>query len=280
MIFAVFLDSRSSGRAESNFHDLLQEDSNSVPNFRQENVMESIQVQKDWSPKDFMGSGEEASANVFKQINQSLNLDQPRLNSTEDCVVTCQGLPANSFPMTSAPFGSPSTLLQGLFDSNLQPQQAIFDNRSINYMNSNDFSPSWPKFSQFLNPSTPKQQPSNQLQFSNNTPFWNASATSMSNVRSNFYPFPHNQFLTHNFEEKPNCSNLSVKVNIQSSTDIIRSILGSLNSKMNFLFILFQPNMDEIRDSSSTTKKNNNESAMKRPRIETPSPVPTFKACI
>ncbi|XXG69570.1 hypothetical protein AAC387_Pa06g2397 [Persea americana] len=239
---------RSSGRAESNFHDMLQEDSNSVPSFRQETVMESIQVQKDWSPKDFMGSGEEASANVFKQINQSLNLDQPRLNSTGDCVVSCQGLPANSFSMTSAPFGSPSTLLQGLFDSNLQPQQAIFDNRSINYMNSNEFSPSWPKFSQFLNPSTPKQQPSNQLQFSNNTPFWNASATSMSNVRSNFYPFPQNQFLTHNFEEKPNCSNLSVK-----------------------------PNMDEIRDSSSTTKKNNNESAMKRPRIETPSPVPTFK---
>lgn len=220
MILIVFLGSRSSGRTEGNFHEMLQEDSSSAPNFRQETMMESIQVQKEWSPKNFMGGGEDASSNVFKQINQALNLDQPRLNSSEDCAVSCQGLPANSFSMTSAPFGSPSTLLQGLFDSNPHPQQAIFDNRSINYLNSNEISPSWPKLSQFLDPSTAKQQPSNQLQFSNNAPFWNASAASMTNVRSNFYPFPQTQFFAQNFEEKPNCSNLSVKVNIQISTDM------------------------------------------------------------
>lgn len=208
--------SRSNGRAETNFHSMLQEDSTSRPNFPQE--IESPQVQKDWSPKNFSGGSEDSSLNAFKQINQVFNLEQKRLNpenSSGDCPVTCEGLPT-SFPMGAASYRCPSSLLQGLFEPESQPQHSPYENRSMsnpfptNYrMNTNEFSPSWPKFSQFLKSSPPKQQ---SLHFSNNAPFWNASAAAVNDVRSTFFPSSQTQFLTPTFEEKPNCSNLTAKV--------------------------------------------------------------------
>ncbi|KAF8410923.1 hypothetical protein HHK36_003460 [Tetracentron sinense] len=249
---------RSSGRAESNFHAMLQEDLGSRPNFRDETGMESHhQVKKEWSPKNFSSGGEDSSINAFKQMNQVFALDQQHLNSVNssaECTVTCHGLPS-SFPMGSTSYGYSSTLLHGLLEPEPQTQQIPFDNRSMNYLspgnyriNSNDFSPSWPKSPQFLRTSPPKQLPSSQLHFSNNAPFWNASAAAMTEVRSSFLPSPQTQFLSPTFDEKPNCSNLTSK----RSTE-------------------------EVRDSGSVMKKSSGEPAFKRPRIETPSPVPTFK---
>ncbi|XP_068667559.1 transcription factor bHLH123-like [Aristolochia californica] len=244
---------RSSGRAESNFQAMLQEDLTSRPNYRQDGQMESSQVQKDWSPKNFPTASED-TMNTFKQINQAFALEQQRPNSSSgDCMATCQGLPSSNFSMGSASYGCPSTMLQGLFDPD---PQTSYENRSINFpsqmnyrMNANEIPPSWPKFPQFLKSSPPKQQSSNQLHFSNNTPYWNATAAAINDVRPGFYPSTHTQFLEQNFEEKPNCSNLTTKTN-----------------------------SEEVRDScSATTKKSGNEPSFKRPRIETPSPLPTFK---
>ncbi|XP_077243368.1 transcription factor bHLH123-like [Tasmannia lanceolata] len=235
---------RSSGRTESSFHEMLQE--------------ESAQVQKDWGPKNFSSGGEDSSINAFNQINQAFTLDQQRLNSgnnSGNCTVSCQDLPQNNYSMNLGSYGFPSTLLQGLFEPDLQSPQTPYENQSTNYPvtyranypSSNEFSPSWPKIPQFLKNSPPKQQPSNQLNFSNNAAFWNASVSSLNDVRSNFFPSSTAQFVTQTFEEKPNYSTLTAKLN-----------------------------REEIRDSSSTMKKSS-EPTFKRPRIETPSPLPTFK---
>ncbi|OVA05549.1 Myc-type [Macleaya cordata] len=239
---------------------------------------------KEWSLKNFNGGGggggggEDSGINGFKQINHGFALDhqQHPLSSgdrSSECTVTCEGLPT-SFPMDSTLYGCPSTLLQGLFepDHHLQPQQTTsYENPTVNnchnpsltnyfMSNSNDLSStttsnSWSKFPhQFLKTtSPPKQQPSNNnnqsLHFSNKAPFWNASAAAMANGRSSFFPSQQIQFLTSNFEEKPNCSNHTVS----------------------------KPKAEEVRDSSSVMKKSSNEPSFKRPKIETPSPLPTFK---
>ncbi|XP_042490090.1 transcription factor bHLH112-like [Macadamia integrifolia] len=236
---------RGSGRStETNFNSMLQDDlSSSRPNFRTETVMESppIQVQKEWSPKSGGGG--------------------------EDSILSSQAIPSG-FPSYAC--NSPS-LLQGLFDppeTQLNQHQRFpfethrsINNPSPNYrINTDEFSsslpslsPSWPKFSPFLKTSQPKlHQPStNQLHF-NNSPFWNASATAMNDARSAFFPSPETQFLTPTFEVKPNCSNILTTT--RSGTE-------------------------EVRDSGSVRvmKKSCNETAYKRPRIETPSPLPTFK---
>ncbi|KAJ9136276.1 hypothetical protein P3X46_033368 [Hevea brasiliensis] len=237
---------RRNGRAES-YNSILQED------------MNSSQVQKDWSsPK--RSAGEDSSNNGFKVINQDFSLEQPRLNnplntSGNSTATTCQGL-STGFSIGSPSYGYPSTLIPSLFDPDPQPQQTLFNNRTINYSSPpnygtilNELSPSWPKFAPFLKTSLPKQQqqPAGGLHFSNNTPFWNASATGLNDIRHSFVPSSQPQFLIPIFEEKRNCPNLTTKTN-----------------------------NGEVRDSGSVVKKGS-EPAFKRPRIETPSPLPTFK---
>lgn len=158
------------------------------------------QIQTDWTSKNFAAVGDE--------------------NST---IVTCHGLPTSSFQMGSAnnSYNYPSSLVQSLFetDHEPQPQQNVFDNyqSSANFRtSSNEFLPSWPKLSpNFQKPSTPKQQPANHLQFSNNTPFWNAASTAAAvnnDIRASFLSSQHSQFLNPTFEQKPNCANLTAKV--------------------------------------------------------------------
>ncbi|KAF8391439.1 hypothetical protein HHK36_023744 [Tetracentron sinense] len=245
---------RSSGRTESNIQTMLQEDSSLRPNFRQARGMESPQVQKDWSPKNFSSGGEDSSTNAFKQINQNFTLDQQPLdssNSTGDCTMICQGLPTN-FPMGSALYGSPSTLLQGLFEPDhpqLQQSSMNYPSPTNYFINSNELSPSWPKSPQFLQTSPLKQQTSSQFHFPNNsTPLWNTSAAAMNDVRSSFFPSPQTQFVTPTFEAKPNCSKLTDKTSTEKA-----------------------------RNSGLVEKKSSSEPSFKRPRIETPSPLPTFK---
>lgn len=180
--------------------------------------MEISQIQKDWGPKSFTCAAENSFINSFRSTNQDFTLDQSQLK----CVTNSDNSPGLStgFPMASstASYGYPSPTLYSLFE------QSLFNNRSNNYLSSSSnyatncnelSSNSWPKFapSNLLKQSSPKQQP-NSLHFSNNTPFWNASATTgLNDIKAGFYSSSHTQFLTPILEEKPNCHSLNTKVN-------------------------------------------------------------------
>ncbi|CAK9157646.1 unnamed protein product [Ilex paraguariensis] len=236
-------------KSESSFRSMLQEDLNSNTSFQQEGGISSSQVQ--WRQKMYSASSEDSSMNEFKQINRGLTLDQPQYSShisSSDSTITCQGL-QTSFQMDSAMYGSPSTMFQGLLGSDNQQQQSNFESRTMNYsypssygMNSAEAMPSssWSKFPQFLRSSPPKQAPHSQLHFSNNAPFWNASTAPMNDARPSFFPALQTKFPTTNFDEKPK-------------------------------------NTSEVRDLGTVVKKSSSEPSNKRPRNETPSPLPAFK---
>ncbi|XP_048235620.1 transcription factor bHLH123 isoform X2 [Ricinus communis] len=251
---------------ESSFRSMLQENLNSSTSYNQQETGIGGSSQVQWRERVFSGvsggGGGNSSMNEFnKQMNpRGFSLDQSQFSphgSSSDSTVTCQGL-KTSFQMESAAiYGSPSTMLQRLLGSDnqhhqhqqQQQQQPSFENRSMNYpyganycITSNELVPSWSKVPQFLRNSPPKQSPQSQLHFSNNAPFWNASASSMNDVCPSFFPPLQQQFPTSSYEEKPK-------------------------------------NISEVRESSSTTtvKKSGSETATKRPRNETASTVPAFK---
>lgn len=157
--------------------------------------------------------------------NRGFSLDQSQFSpqySSGDSTITSQGMPSSNFQMDStALYGNPSTILQGLFggpDHTNHPQQSTSSNNftypaaTYGNINSNELVPaSWSsKVPQFLRTSPPKQQqhqhqqPYNHLHFSNNAPYWNASeATAVKDVRPTFFPSLQPQFSTQTFEEKP-----------------------------------------------------------------------------
>ncbi|KAE8656541.1 bHLH114 protein [Hibiscus syriacus] len=238
---------RSNGRSEG-YDSILQQ------------VMDSCQTQKDWSPRSYASRGEDSSITTFKPINQDFSLEQQRLNSVTssgNSTATCQ------FPMDSVSYGYTSTLSQTLFQSDPQTQQqSLFhNNRSINYMSAaatdgticgTESSPSWPKLAPLLRSSLPKQPPKSILHFTkNNAPFWNASAAGVNDVKAGFLPSRlQSEFLLQSLEKKPSCPGLT---------------------KMT--------NTEEARKSGSTMKKglSSETTLLKRPRIETPSPLPALK---
>ncbi|XP_038710362.1 transcription factor bHLH112-like [Tripterygium wilfordii] len=224
-----------------------------------------LQSSSDWNPA-LLNTGEDSSVlNNFTAMNQEL--DQQRLNSINtpnNCTTSCEGL-SSGFPVSAAAsYGySTSSLIQSLFepvDNPQVPQQPLFNNR---YMNSpgatnnygndvNDqlMTSSWHKLSpnNYLKPSLPyKQLQPTSLHFTNNTPFWNASSGTLNDNKDGFFQSTQaaNFLGPTTFQKKPNCSTLTEKVNTE-----------------------------KVRES---VKKGSNEPAFKRPRIETPSPLPTFK---
>jgi hypothetical protein len=205
----MFLLTYSRGeKADGSFRSMLQENLNSG---MQETGIGSSQVQ--WREKLFsggMGGGGESAPNEFKhQLNRGFSLDQPPFSpqySSGDSTVTCQGM-ASSFPMDSALYGSPSTILQGLLGPDSQPHQQPmnFPYPASYGVNSSELLPSWSKVPQFLRTSPPKQQPQSHLHFSNNAAFWNASdqAAAMKDVRSSFFPSLQQQYTNPSYDEKP-----------------------------------------------------------------------------
>ncbi|CAL1397674.1 unnamed protein product [Linum trigynum] len=149
----------------------------------------------------------------------------------------------------------PSTLIQGLFESDvqLQPSQAPLFSDSLLL---NEFSSSQAKF----------QSPNHHNMNSHSTtPFWDSSSASVSrsiegSIRAGFAKpqLGHAQarFSHQNFEQKP-------------------------TSFPNAISAAKQPKKEEAgnsKDTKSGSKKgSSSEQAFKRPRIETPSPLPTFK---
>ncbi|PIA38438.1 hypothetical protein AQUCO_02800271v1 [Aquilegia coerulea] len=243
----ALLNRSSTRSSELNLSNMLQEEVISSSSFQQQSGMDSSHAQKDWSPRNYSDGGEESSISSFKQINPVFGLDSSK--NSGDCIVTCQGLHMN-YPIIS----TSTTLLPGLFEPDLQSQQSpycMMNNYSspMNYhMDLNELSPSFPQFNK-TSSQKPQSNTTNQLHFSNNTHFWNPSADTMSDVRSSYSVSPQSQFLTSTtIKEKRNCSNMSA---------------GKMND-------------EEVRDTSSVAKKTS-EPTFKRPRIETPSPLPTFK---
>ncbi|KAK6132752.1 hypothetical protein DH2020_033557 [Rehmannia glutinosa] len=170
--------------------------------------------------------------------------------SSNDSSITSQNLTAGFQVDSAAAYGS-------LLLSENQQHHSTYQNRQMNYAypasgggyggNAAEFMPSMNKYPQFLRTSQPKHPAaanSSHLHFTNNTPFWNASApaaTAMTDSRSSFFT------QTHQIPTPP-----------------------SFNEK--------SKNTSEIRDLGANTKKNNTETTSnKRPRNETPAPLPAFK---
>ncbi|MED6135154.1 hypothetical protein PIB30_117612 [Stylosanthes scabra] len=192
----------------------------------------------------------------------------------------------NQQEFPSSTYGYPSsTLIQTLYDpqSSSSSSPSLFTNRSMSYSSSStvnydhasnevSLSPiTWPKLSSssssssslsLLSSSTAKHPNNNNnnnigLHFSNNTPFWNASADSLHDIRAGAFPSSQSQYKTPPFEEQD-------------------------NKPMNCPTILLNKLKSEELCSVDSVKKSNNVCsstlpAFKRPRIETPPPLPTFK---
>ncbi|CAI9756550.1 unnamed protein product [Fraxinus pennsylvanica] len=98
-------------------------------------------------------------------------------------------------------------------------------------------------------PSSPNQLPTNPLQFSNSTPSWTDAAAASNDIRPNIFPSIKSQFMPSTLDTKPNLPNVTSKANKRQTA----------------------------RDFNSIANISSNEPTFKRPRIETPSPLPTFK---
>ncbi|XP_009594898.1 transcription factor bHLH123-like [Nicotiana tabacum] len=195
-------------KAESGFSSILQQEdlsSNNTNNYQ----LEASNSQQDhhWNRQKIYSGNSEDSSSVddYKQMNFVYNIN-----------------PSNNY--------------------GLSQESAAQDNH---VMHSSTTS-SWSKFPQLLRTSPPGQQPlppppHSQLHFSNNTPFWNASAAAMNDVPSSLFP-----------------SNLHPQLPIPTVDEKTK-------------------NTGEIRDINRMSKKTSSEISNKRPRDETPSPLPAFK---
>ncbi|XP_050941671.1 transcription factor bHLH123-like isoform X2 [Cucumis melo] len=261
--------------AEGSFRSMLQPDNMNLNmeetgQQQQQQQQEQQQQQIQWMRSEKLYSGE-SPATEFKPINRGFSLDhhhhhhhhhqhqaQPQFSSPShyssgDSAVTSYPIDTNANL-----YGNSATLLQGLLaaggEQQQQPQQQISMGMNFPYnshfgMNSGElmtggasWSPS--KVPQYLRNSPPKAaaggNPHSQLQFSNNTAFWNAS--DMKEVRPSYFAPSYNPAA--GFTEK-------------------------------------SKNISEVGDSVTTKKSGNDNNqqsaAAKRPRNETPSPLPAFK---
>ncbi|KAI5420082.1 transcription factor bHLH123 isoform X2 [Lathyrus oleraceus] len=171
--------------SEGSFRSMLQENLNSSStNFDQETGGVGL---SNWRQEKLFST--ESSNNEFKQVNRGFSLDQtqfsPQYSSGDSNMISQMD--------SSALYGNPS-MLQGLLGTEtnqIQPQHGnnSFENhRSMNFpysstsygLSSNDLVPSWSK--------QQHQQPNNQLHFTNNAPFWNASESTLKDSSSSFLP--------------------------------------------------------------------------------------------
>ncbi|KAK6149817.1 hypothetical protein DH2020_017342 [Rehmannia glutinosa] len=176
-------------------------------------------------------------SNSFKQGNQNIPLEQQPLNSTEFGATNNCQGLFDGFPLNSASY----KLLQNLFDIDSdQPQQSLPDNnqQAMNYSS---------------------QVNSNELILPTNSPMVNPSFAN---------PLPFNNIIN-----APSWSNVDASTQSQffpSSLSTKKRNLSSVRAK--------HDQNEKARDLSSMAKKaSNTEPAFKRQRIETPSPLPTFK---
>ncbi|PKI67010.1 transcription factor bHLH112-like isoform X2 [Punica granatum] len=234
----------------------------SESNFNSNNIMhesgssDSSQINNDWSPGlpgNFSGKpveDHEDSSPMSGFRNQISFPTQSSENYANHDISSSCGYPSNMIK---------SFLLD-------QAQPSLFENRpnlsaagyssplvpSYGSSCSDESSPaSFGKLSSLLTPinsSLPNPPQPSRLQFSNNTPYWNASFSALDDVCAGLFASPQSTLAGGSLDEKPDHSSLTPKATSQYS-----------------------------RVSGSLDKKASPEPAFKRARIETPSPLPTFK---
>ncbi|XP_011658178.1 transcription factor bHLH112 isoform X2 [Cucumis sativus] len=194
-----------------------------------------------------------SSENGLKQGNDG----DDYLNCSSTNTTNCQG---GLFPVESSLYGysSPSTkLLQtNLYEDDNSDPHSLFNSTPSITTNSTTFPTninppnhlslsSTPNFSSnyLVKPSLPNPQP--HLQFTNNTPFWNASS-------SNSIP----QGIASLLEDKNNPKS-------QNNTLAFKSVN--------------EDGQDQVKKGDKNSAITTEPTVFKRPRIETPSPLPTFK---
>ncbi|KAK4746409.1 hypothetical protein SAY87_012721 [Trapa incisa] len=219
------------------------------------------QIQNDRSPRmigDFTG----------KTINNSGD-SSPMISAFKDQINYADhvDIPSSSSGYTSNIVKSTFLLDQAapLFESHMNlPAAANYSSQMVipSYSSSCSDDPSPATFGKLLSlsmlksmisgcsplPNPPHQQ-AGRLKFSNNTPHWNASMAALDDIRTSLLGSPPTTtFSGSSVDEKPNRSNTTRKANSQYS-----------------------------QASKTSVKKVNPEPAIKRARVETPSPLPTFK---
>ncbi|XP_009617831.1 transcription factor bHLH112-like [Nicotiana tomentosiformis] len=230
-------------KAGSGFRSILEEGLSSDPNYQQEG---SSQQDHHWTQKIYPGNSDGSSVNDYnnKQMDRGISLDhQPVFNA-----------PNMSSNLDNAPYGSPSNMLQGLLISDSQQESNFTSARSLYYPPYNpsncDVNPaaadvmptssSSSSWSKFPKQQWPLPPPHGQSHFSG-TPFWNATSAAMEDVRSGFLPSIHQQLPNPTVDMKPK-------------------------------------HTAEVRTIRTIAKKSSSETSNKRPRNETPSQMPAFKA--
>ncbi|XP_078171160.1 transcription factor bHLH112-like [Carex rostrata] len=206
---------------------LLRGSEKAVPNLNQMSYFRNDQQTLD--SNQVHGATEESGMNPF---NQSFILDQSRVSSCPD--LTREGVETNyDGSLGPVSYNYSSSMVQGLLETNTKTQQSIYNERS----NTTSYSQLLQPFPhEFLHSPSSKQNQSNQLQLSNDTPFWNASIPS--------------QFVAQIHESKSSSSNLIERLSRDHGAQ---------------------------ESCSSVCNKSDYETGFKKPRIETPSPLPTFK---
>ncbi|CAL0300855.1 unnamed protein product [Lupinus luteus] len=232
----------SSGSQESNFYSVPQEEGIDSSN--------NSQIQKEWS-----SNKSQTTVDAFKPMNQEFCLNQQGLSSVTSIGQSC-GFQIES----TSSYDYPSNLTQSLYEPAYpqpQPQNSLFNNPSTmsyssapNYgtSSSNELSPT--TWSKVPNSFVQKQQHSSGLHFSNKTPFWNASAEALNDITAGVFASSQAQYQAPTFEDKPISQN---------------TLLNKLKED------------DKSSNTISVGKKSACEPDFKRPRIETPSSLPTFK---
>ncbi|KAI4342488.1 hypothetical protein MLD38_027115 [Melastoma candidum] len=166
----------------------------------------------DWDAQNLM-SGDKSGTGFRAMLQENLNMNAaPDGQSSRHQIQS--GLQVESPPIYGA--SPPSSLFQGILGSENQSPTVSYQYSPTYCQNSGELFPSWSKVPQFLMTSPSKhqqqqQQPTaashNQLHFSNNTPFWNATSGSLaaSNIRTTscYFPSPQSsQSSTSSFDEK------------------------------------------------------------------------------
>ncbi|GER31671.1 basic helix-loop-helix (bHLH) DNA-bindingsuperfamily protein [Striga asiatica] len=203
------------------------------------NLSSHLNIDANWN-QDFIHESGKSEENYAHNLQPSL-MDPTGINDFGQ---------NPGFQFNSTQFNYSSPLLQTLFDveSNQLGQQLQMNNHqsinyvsSQNYVNPTEFCPNLPN-----NKVQKPQHGNSHLQFANNAHFWSSSA-------SNFVPSSTAQFVRPSslHSGKSNFHNLSTKQHIQENG---RGLI-----------------------SSAAQKKATLEPAIKRPRVENPSPLPAFK---
>ncbi|KAL3820652.1 hypothetical protein ACJIZ3_006557 [Penstemon smallii] len=245
--------SDSAGSVSDGSSSIVLQDHDSTFQMMGINLSSSTITNHNWNQDLMIDSGrsEETYSHLLQEatpLNSSMNYGQ---QNGFDCTQINKQWSSNNFSQDSSINNSSSHGLvssfpmnSASFSYNLGPQSLLDNQLEMNYSSATNYN-QMINSNDFLT-SLPKESPMIKpgLQFSNNTAFWNAMDEDLKDVRTK------SRFM-------------------QSSVNSTKPSPSIFTAKYR------NEEMGEI--SSSAAKKDKSEPAVKRPRIETPSPLPTFK---